>query len=66
MPLPASHFVLFSINMKIYYVLLSESWKKTKQKLIHFIVNLQTVSRFMTFGEKKTVSTFCYKSELCK
>lgn len=54
-PFSASHIALFSINMKIYYVLLSESNKKNKQKLIHFIVNLQTISRFLTFGQEKTV-----------
>lgn len=65
-PFSAFHFALFSINMKIYYVLLSESNKKKKQKLIYFIVNLQTISRFLTFSQEKTVNTFCYKSELCK
>lgn len=30
---------------------------KNKQKLIHFIVNLQTISRFLTFGQEKNCST---------
>lgn len=44
--IPHPHLCAVSITIKIHCVLLSLSSETLKKKTIHFIVNLQTVSRF--------------------